>query len=268
MCREKIDNSLSVIEHVEIQPNIFSLKLAGNYENYNPGQFVQIEVSESLEPFLRRPISICDANNNTLHLVYRVSGRGTKLLSKKRAADGHIIGDQVKVLGPLGNGFPLDNVPKDDFRVLLIGGGIGVPPLLGVARKLFEKGVKVQVCLGFNSQENAILLDEFHKYSDVMIATLDGSLGHKGLVTDLLTQIESPLPIVYACGPEPLLLALERLELKGFYSLERRMACGTGVCLGCNITTYNAKENVLSRQRVCHDGPVFPIGSVKWGDFL
>ncbi len=250
---------LPVIEHKEIAPDIFSLYLKGNLKNYEPGQFVQVEVSESLEPFLRRPISICEIDKKGIRLVYRTKGRGTKLLANKLASrDQNNYGKTyLRIFGPLGHGFPIIG-----NKATLIGGGIGVPPLLGLAKKMWQQGMKITALLGFNTKENAILIDEFKNYAEVLIATLDGSLGHRGLVTELITDNATP---VYACGPEALLRALERFNLTGYYSLERRMACGIGVCLGCNITVLTKDKKEL-RQRVCYDGPVFPLGFVKWGE--
>lgn len=244
------DFILQVTSQQELVPGVFSLTLKGFTQEYEPGQFVQVEVAENYEPFLRRPISICDVEDDNLQLVYRLKGRGTKLLAKKKT------GDKVRVLGPIGYGFPIEGQ-----RATLIGGGIGVPPLLGLAKKMHSQGMEVTALLGFKNQAEAILLPEFAKYGNLQVATLDGSLGHKGLVTELITNKDD---LVYACGPEGLFRTLETLGVKGYYSLEKRMACGVGVCLGCNITVI--KEEKELRQRVCHDGPVFPIGSVKWGD--
>lgn len=242
------DNQFTIIEQREIAKEIFSLTLLGDIGEYEPGQFVQVEVSDTLEPFLRRPISICDIDNDKMRLVYRKKGRGTFLLSQKQ------VGARLKVLGPLGHGFP-----QKGPKATLIGGGIGVPPLLGLAKSMYLKGIKIKTLLGFNNKESAILLDEFAVVSDLSIATIDGSLGHKGLVTDLIDDRDS---LFYACGPEALFKSLEREKLEGYYSLEKRMACGVGVCLGCNITVNNGDKDV--RKRVCYDGPVFPIGSVRW----
>lgn len=250
---------LPVIEHKEIAPEIFSLYLKGNLDDFEPGQFVQVEVSESLEPFLRRPISICEIDKKGIRLVYRTKGRGTKLLAQKLASrdQSNVGGTNLRIFGPLGHGFPIVG-----DKATLIGGGIGVPPLLGLSKKMRQQGMKITALLGFNTKENAILIDEFKNYAAVQLATLDGSLGHRGLVTELIKDRDTP---VYACGPEALLRALDRLNFTGYYSLERRMACGMGVCLGCNITVLTKDKKEL-RQRVCYDGPVFPLGSVKWGE--
>ncbi|MDD4693987.1 MAG: dihydroorotate dehydrogenase electron transfer subunit [Firmicutes bacterium] len=247
------DVRFEILEQKKIAPDIYQLLVSKGYQNFQPGQFVQVEVSETLEPFLRRPISICDANQNALKLIYKVVGKGTKLLSQNK------VGDKLRIFGPLGQGF----VYSDIKEATIVGGGIGVPPLLGLAKAMYQQGTKVEILLGFNTESQAILVDEFKKYGRVHIATLDGSLGHRGLVTDL---IKDQGKTIFACGPEPLYHTLEKYNLKGYYSLERRMACGVGVCLGCNINV--TKDGKTARRRVCHDGPVFPIGSVIWGERL
>ena len=248
---EMKNSDFEILHHKEIADGIFDLTLKGGYLEFEPGQFVHVEVTSRLEPFLKRPISICDADPNSLKLVYRVVGKGTKILSEKKP------GETLKILGPVGHGFDVNGIKQ----ATIVGGGIGVPPLLGLARKMHAQGIDLEILLGFNSASDAILISEFENYGRMKVATVDGSLGYKGVVTELISDKERT---VFACGPEPRYHTLEKQGLKGFYSLERRMACGVGVCLGCNISVKEDERTL--RKRVCYNGPVFHIGSVVWSD--
>ena len=217
-----------------------------------PGQFAQLYVPGHT---LRRPISICgiDRQAGTLRFVFQVRGQGTADLAQLRA------GDQLELLAPLGNGFPLDK----GKRTLLVGGGIGVPPLLGLAAELGENAV---AALGFRNKDAVILEQDFQAAgAKVLIATDDGSYGHHGLVTQLAEGEE--FQQVCACGPLPMLKAVKALaEQRGvpcYVSLEERMACGIGACLGCAVALYN-EDGAEYFGHVCKDGPVFDSRRVVW----
>ncbi len=214
-----------------------------------PGQFAQILVPGHT---LRRPISICSIGRETLRFVFQVRGEGTEKLSRYRP------GDDIDILAPLGKGFPID----PNKRTILVGGGIGVPPLLGVAEALGGNAVAV---LGFRSRGLVILEEDFKNTgAKVLIATDDGSYGYHGLVTDLAAGED--FQVLMACGPGPMLrgagaLAGER-GVPGYLSLEQRMACGVGACLGCAVALTDGEGREYFGH-VCKDGPVFPMDRLK-----
>ena len=217
-----------------------------------PGQFAQVKVPGHT---LRRPISICgiDKKAGTLRFVFQVRGQGTAELA------GFQPGGEIEILAPLGNGFPVDR----EKRTLLVGGGIGVPPLLGVAKELGEKAVAV---LGFRNKDAVILEKDFQAAgAKVLIATDDGSYGHHGLVTELCQGQD--FDCVMACGPAPMLKAVtalaQRRGVPCYVSLEERMACGIGACLGCAVALYN-EDGTQYFGHVCKDGPVFESHRVAW----
>lgn len=207
------------------------------------GQFVEVEVPSY---FLRRPISVCEVKeDHTIVLVYKVVGDGTRFMTTMH--------DEISLFGPCGNGFPVE-----DEDVLLIGGGVGVPPLLQTAKEYKKIGKNVSVVVGFNTKEDAILIDELKEYSDALyIATMDGSEGTKGTVIDAINENNVDCEYVLSCGPLPMLKAVNTKYTKGCISLEARMACGIGACMGCVV-----KDSDGNSLRVCKDGPVFPIGKV------
>ena len=218
-----------------------------------PGQFAHIYVPGKT---LRRPISICgiDRENETLRFVFQIRGDGTRILSEFKA------GMELDILAPLGNGFTIEDTSK---KALFVGGGIGVPPLLGAA-KLY--GQNATVCVGFRNKDAVILEDDFKNAGcDLRVATDDGSYGYHGLVTKLFED-ENP-DIIYACGPTPMLKAVaafaEKKGIKCEISLEERMACGIGACLGCavKLKDENGEEYM---GHVCKDGPVFDYRKVAY----
>lgn len=225
----------------------------------NPGCFVHIRVSTDTDPLLRRPISICDADPATgrLVLIYRVVGKGTGKLAQAQP------GDKLDVLGPLGNGFPTEQVAPGD-RVLLAGGGVGVPPLYGLSKTLRGRGIVPVHVLGFADARDAFYLDQFATLGPVYVATVDGSLGERGMVTDVIDSRSLECDVLYACGPGPMLRALEDRYLdtgiKGYLSLEQRMGCGIGACYACVCKTRDGREG--DYRKVCSDGPVFELGEV------
>jgi len=227
----------TIYSNDEISPNIFEVILEGDFHGI-PGQFYMIRGWEALDPFLARPISIADIDSGKLKLLYELKGRGTHIISKLKK------GDKLSLLGPLGNGFDL----KEEGRIAIITGGIGIAPMLYLAKNLPDE---VDIYSGFRS--NAYFLDQIRPYvKSVNIATEDGTTGHKGFVTELFEP--SKYDLVYTCGPTPMMEVVIEM-CKGivpvYASMESRMACGIGVCLGCTIETTRGME------RVCKEGPVF-----------
>ncbi|MDN4523486.1 dihydroorotate dehydrogenase electron transfer subunit [Fictibacillus fluitans] len=248
-----------VISQKEIAHQIFELKVQGEVvaEMTSPGQFVHLRVSDSFQPLLRRPISICDVDlsNRTLTMLYRKEGTGTALLSQKKE------GETVDLLGPLGNGFPLDAITAGQ-TALLVGGGIGVPPLYYLAKELTKRGINITAVLGFQSERDAFYKEKFAELGEVFISTVDGSLGTKGFVTDVLNNEDINYDLLYSCGPTVMLKALEAQvpDADGFFSLEERMGCGIGACFAC-VCHINGGEP-SDYVKICSNGPVFPIGRV------
>ncbi|WP_312753581.1 dihydroorotate dehydrogenase electron transfer subunit [Rummeliibacillus suwonensis] len=250
---------MKVVRQKQIADGIFELTLIGQLtlQMKQPGQFVHIRVSDSLEPLLRRPISICsiDSEHMEFTMLYRAGGRGTKILSQKQP------GDEVDILGPLGNGFPVEETESGE-TALLVGGGIGVPPLYELSKQLNAKGVHTIHVLGFQSIHNVFYEKQFSELGETYIVTADGSYGSKGFVTDLLAQLNPTFDVFYSCGPLPMLKALEQTypDKKGFLSFEERMGCGIGACYACVCqTTDIVAQDYL---KICSDGPVFPRGVV------
>ena len=213
-----------------------------------PGQFIAVYTNDPSK-LLPRPISICEADkeNGRLRIVYRIAGAGTKEFSECKA------GDTLDIMGPLGNGFPLKKK-----KAFLIGGGIGIPPMLELAKNLDCEKTAV---IGYRDQET-FLADELRKYADVVIATEDGSVGTKGNVLDAIRENDLKADVIYACGPTPMLRALKAYsQEKGilcYLSLEEKMACGIGACLACTCQTKDVDEHSqVHNKRICKDGPVF-----------
>jgi dihydroorotate dehydrogenase electron transfer subunit len=237
------DETAVILENTAIAPDIFRMVLRCTMEEeVHCGQFVQVQVPGY---FLRRPISVCECIDGTMTLIYRAAGEGTAAMSRMKE------GDEVQIFGPLGNGFPLEK--KD---VILIGGGVGVPPLVETAKAYRSFGRNVTVCLGFASKEAVILQERFEQLGcNVLIATMDGSAGTKGTVIDALREEGIEEGFVLACGPLPMLKAVSEKYHDGYISLEERMACGMGACMGCVIPDQEGNA-----MRICKDGPVFAIG--------
>ena len=207
------------------------------------GQFIDIAVSGK---YLRRPISVSDYDNNGLTIVYKIVGNGTKILSEKKE------GETISALVALGNGFD-ENINAK--RIVVVGGGIGIPPLYKLAKNLTEKGKDVSVVLGFNKKCETFYLDKFNFCKEMRVSTVDGSMGTKGYVTDTFTSKE--FDYFFACGPEPMLNALLKTGMDGQLSYEARMACGYGVCMGCSCKTK------LGEKRICKDGPVMTAEEMR-----
>jgi dihydroorotate dehydrogenase electron transfer subunit len=221
-----------------IAKNVYRMQLAGDTAGILPGQFVNIRVAGQ---FLRRPISVCNITDGFLTIIYKVVGVGTEAMSQLP------IGTQLDVLTILGNGYDLS---KAGDQPLLVGGGVGVPPMYMLARQLREMGKEVKVILGFNTQDEVFYEDEFRALGcDVTVTTVDGSHGVKGFVTNAMDGQQS---YYYTCGPLPMIKALlQALGTHGEVSMEERMGCGFGACMGCTIQT------TIGPKRVCKEGPVF-----------
>ena len=205
----------------------------------NCGQFVDLRLPEK---YLRRPISVCDYDERTLTLIYKVVGSGTEIMAALPA------GTQLDVLTGLGNGYDLS---LSGHKPVLLGGGVGVPPMFNLCKKLIAEGKRPQVVLGFNAASEIFLAEEFKALgAEVSIATADGSVGTKGFVTDVIKGLD--YTYFYSCGPMPMFKAMEQvMTTSGQYSFEERMGCGFGACMGCTIQTKSGYK------RVCKDGPVF-----------
>lgn len=238
----------TITENRPLTENVYRLRLRGDTSAITaPGQFVNIRLSGK---FLRRPISVCDLDGDLLTLVYKVVGEGTRELSR-------MSGGELDLLTGLGNGYDVTCV--GDFP-LLIGGGVGVPPLYLLAKRLIGMGKSVQVILGFNTSGEVFYEKEFQKLgADVTVTTADGSYGVKGFVTDALR--EKRYSYFYTCGPEPMLKAVYKAaNTSGQFSFEERMGCGFGACMGCSCKT------VTGYKRICKDGPVLHKEEILWGD--
>ena len=247
----KYDEKAKLINKVQIKEDLFKyiLQAENIAKNAKPGNFIEIKVADTSTVFLRRPISIFNIDGNNIEVIFQVKGKGTKCLSEKQ------VGDEIDILGPLGLGtFEVDNFDK----VAIIGGGIGVFPLYELAKQLKGK-TKINTYLGFRSKDFVVVEDEFKAVSDKLIITTDdGSYGEKGFAIDFLKRDEKP-DMIYACGPLPMLKAVKTYadenDIKCQISLEERMGCGIGACLGCAVKVIKNGEERYGH--VCKDGPVF-----------
>lgn len=228
-----------ILKNEALTPSVYRMELSGDTECIACGQFVEIALPGR---YLRRPISVNDCENGKLTLIYKVVGHGTEDLSGMRP------GTKLDILTCLGNGY---NTALSGACPVLVGGGVGVPPLYALCKKLLREGKQPTVLLGFNKASEIFLQEEFKALGvPVHIATADGSFGTKGFVTDVLKNLS--YSYFYACGPLPMFNAMEKVvTTSGQYSLEQRMACGFGACMGCSIETRSGAR------RVCKDGPVF-----------
>lgn len=241
------ESIFTVISNEKIAKNTYKIILSGNTDGGRPGQFVNIKIDGF---FLRRPISVCDIEENTLTLIYKTVGAGTDKLSKTEK------GEKLDILAFLGNGYDLS---KSGEAPLLIGGGVGVPPLFLLAKKLVKEGKKPTAILGFNSADEIFLKDEFETIGvKTFIATADGSVGTRGFVTDVMKNIGG-YTYFYTCGPEPMLRAVYgESKTDGEFSFEERMGCGFGACVGCTCKTK------YGNKRICRDGPVLSKEEIIW----
>ena len=233
-------------DNKKIAKNVFEIKLEGNTDAITKsGQFVNIQLDGL---YLRRPISVCDYSKNSLTLVYKVVGKGTEQLSQMDKGD-------LDVLVGLGNGY---NTELSGKEPVLIGGGVGVPPLFNLCKKLLAEGKKPSVILGFNTKDEIFYEEEFKKLGvNVYVTTVNGEYGIKGFVTDALKNIN--YTYFYTCGPEPMLKAVyNSTTTSGQLSFEERMGCGFGACMGCTCKTK------YGNKRICKDGPVLVKEEIIW----
>ena len=242
----------------------FTVKAPEIVKQAKPGNFIEIRVSEQTEPLLRRPISIynLEKEKGILEFIFQVKGKGTKILAKKQK------GDLIDIIGPLGYGtFKTENCKN----IAVIGGGIGIFPLYELCKNAKQEGIEVNTYLGFRNKEYVVLEKEFNEVSDnLTITTDDGSYSKKGFAIDFLSKdIENrKLDCIYACGPLPMLRAIRKLAIEKNItcqiSLEERMACGLGVCLGCAVKTAKSSEEAPEYWHVCKAGPVFQAKDVEF----
>ena len=235
-----------ILENTALTKDVFKMVLSGDTSDITAsGQFVNIQL-EGL--YLRRPISVCDWTENTLTIVYKVVGKGTEALSKMAP------GVKLDVLTGLGNGYDLS---KAGDAPVLLGGGVGVPPMYGCAKRLVEMGIKPTVILGFNVKDEIFYEEEFKALGcETIVTTVDGSYGVKGFVTNALPENYTHF---YTCGPEPMLKAVYKAtNTSGQMSFEERMGCGFGACMGCSCKTLTGYK------RICKDGPVMMKEEILW----
>ena len=233
--------------NTKIAENTYKMVLGGDCSGITAsGQFVNIKLDGF---FLRRPISVCDYNDNALTLIYKVVGIGTEYMAELGA------GEKLDILTGLGNGYDLS---KSGNEPVLIGGGAGVPPMYNLCRKLVAEGKKPKVILGFNKENELFFENEFKALgAEVTVTTADGSYGMKGFVTDALKNMK--YTYIYSCGPEPMLKAIyNTAETSGQLSFEERMGCGFGACMGCSCATK------YGNKRICKDGPVLEMEEIIW----
>ena len=238
---------MKITENKLIAERTYYMTLEGDTSAITaPGQFVNIKLDGF---YLRRPISVCDCEDGKLTIIYKVVGNGTEKMSELSA------GDELDVLCGLGNGY---DTSKSGDSPVLIGGGVGVPPMYMLCKKLISEGKNVSVILGFNSEKEIFGVEEFEATgAKVYVATVDGSVGTKGFVTDVLKDID--YSYFYTCGPMPMFRAIEGIaKTSGQYSFEERMGCGFGGCMGCSCKTK------YGNKRICKDGPVLEREEIVW----
>lgn len=238
---------MKITDNKKIAEKTYFMSLEGDTSAITkPGQFINIKLDGF---FLRRPISVCDCENGKLSIIYKVVGNGTKEMSELP------VGAELDILSGLGNGY--DTSKSGDCPVL-IGGGVGVPPMYMLCKKLVSEGKKATVILGFNSEKEVFGVDEFKETgAEVYVTTADGSVGTKGFVTDVLKNLD--YTYFYTCGPMPMFKAIESIaKTSGQYSFEERMGCGFGACMGCTCKTK------YGNKRICKDGPVLEREEIVW----
>ncbi len=260
----KIKETAKVISQEKLALDIYSMWIeTGIAKEAVPGQFISV-YTKSEARLLPRPISICETGDNSLRIVYRIAGKGTEEFAAYKE------GDRVDILGPLGNGFPLTEIEdkcsngREDQGLILIGGGIGIPPMLELAKQL--KG-KVTIVVGYRDAD-MFLDEELKKYGRLVIATDDGSVGTKGNVIDAIKEQGVEGSVICACGPTPMLRGIKAYAaekgIEAYISMEERMACGVGACLGCVCRSAEVDDHSkVNNKRICKDGPVFKATEVE-----
>ena len=237
-----------ITENIPLTDSVMKMRLAGDTSDITaPGQFINIKLDGL---YLRRPISVCDCVDGEVTIIYKVVGKGTEQMRRMQSGE-------LDVLTGLGNGYDLSDAGDSP---LLIGGGVGVPPLYMLAKELIAQGKKVSAILGFNTKDEVFYEDEFKALGvSVTVATADGSYGVKGFVTDAMKDMD--YSYIYTCGPEPMLKAVySASSVGGQYSFEERMGCGFGACMGCSCKT------ITGYKRICKDGPVMRKEEILWED--
>ena len=235
-----------ITENIPLTENVYKMVLRGDVSAITaPGQFVNIQLDGL---YLRRPISVCDVSGDCLTIIYKVVGKGTAKLSQMQSGS-------LDLLTGLGNGYDLSCAGD---RPVLLGGGVGVPPMYLLAKRLLAEGKQVQVILGFNTQKEVFYEKEFRELgAQVTVTTVDGSYGTQGFVTDVLKDMD--YTYFYTCGPEPMLKAVYRAsQTSGQMSFEKRMGCGFGACMGCSCKT------ITGYKRICKEGPVMRKEEILW----
>ncbi len=235
-----------IIDNIALTESVYKMTLKGDVSHITaPGQFVNIQIDGL---FLRRPISVCDVSGDILTIIYKVVGKGTAKMAK-------MSGGVLDVLTGLGNGYDLS---LSGDKPVLLGGGVGVPPMYLLAKMLIAQGKKVSVILGFNTKSEVFYEDAFRALgAEVTVTTVDGSYGEKGFVTDVLKNLQ--YSYFYTCGPEPMLKAVYQVsQTSGQMSFEKRMGCGFGACMGCSCKT------ITGYKRICKEGPVLQKEEILW----
>ncbi len=240
------DTYFTLIKNQEIAKKTYLARLKGDTEGIRPGQFVNIKLDGL---YLRRPISVCDVEGDILTIIYKAVGEGTEKMARTA------LNERWLILSPLGNGYSTE---RSGDGPLLIGGGVGVPPLYYLAKKLIDEGKSVSVILGFGSKNEVFYKEKFTKLgANVFVTTADGSEGIKGFVTSAMDLID--YTYIYTCGPEAMLKAVyDKSRTGGQYSFEERMGCGFGACMGCTCKTK------YGNKRICKDGPVLEKEEIIW----
>ena len=260
----KIRENAKIVSNECIAPNIYSMWIKTKMaKDALPGQFISVYTKDSSK-LLPRPISICeaDADEEKLRIVYRILGDGTKEFSSYSA------GEEIDIFGPLGNGYDLSDEKlslSPEKEALLIGGGIGIPPMLELAKRL---KCKVTIVAGYRSKDDLFLTKELEREGKLIIASDDGSIGTKGTVIDAIYENEVKADVIFSCGPKPMLKGVKELGIKwgipAYISMEERMACGVGACLGCVCKSSDVDDHSkVKNKRVCVDGPVFLATEVE-----
>lgn len=244
-----MNNLYTVISNSKIAHKTYEMVLKGDTSTISkPGQFLNIKIDDSYQSFLRRPISISSYRDGYITIIYKIFGEGTRRLSKKK------LFDQLDILSPLGNGFTIQENRK---KAILVGGGVGVPPLLGIAEEMTRKGLDFEVVIGFNTKLDVFLEAKFRSLgAKVHVCTMDGTYGYKGNVIDIIKSLKIDFDYYYSCGPEKMLHALVKEGYEGQLSFEERMGCGFGACMGCSHKTLD------SYKRICKEGPVLESSEV------
>ncbi len=239
----------TILSNEPLTPAVYRMVLEGDTQYITrSGQFINIELTGK---YLRRPISVADYDERTVTIIYKVVGSGTEQMR------GMVAGEKLDILTGLGNGFSTDNDAK---RPLLVGGGVGVPPMYNLCKRLLSEGKRPTVIIGFNTKAELFYEEEFKALGvDVVVATADGSAGVKGFVTDAIREAKVEFDYLYTCGPLPMLKALyDATDAPAEFSFEERMGCGFGACMGCSCKTK------YGNKRICKDGPVLKREEIIW----